>query len=116
MALEGKEMATKEQHEREVFADCRRVIHEDTVDPDRRQERFGGKRLPEWYDDLRRELRGAYRVGCGGRMDWRPAEPRWLKVVGYVGICTHCGWQVFTGDLLENARKSGRLTGVRRAA
>lgn len=40
------------------------------------------------------------RSGCGGVVFWQPAEPQWALMLGYVGICCLCGWQVFTADLL----------------
>ena len=37
----------------------------------------------------------------GGQMFWQWAEPQWRRELGLVGICTHCGAQIFTGDVLS---------------
>lgn len=39
--------------------------------------------------------------GCGGKVFWSPAEPSWLKQLGLVGVCTMCGTQWFTSELLK---------------
>lgn len=57
------------------------------------------------------------RTGCvGGRVFWQPAEPQWRKELGYVGLCSHCGWQVFTCDLLGYAADEWHGRGVGKPA
>src|SRR3990167_5425136 len=101
-----------------MFADCRRVIHPTTTEPATRHGLWGGSRLPSWRDDLKVKLRGPAQVGCGGRGFWGPSEPKFWPQVGYVGTCGHCGWQVFTVDLLrtEEERDMGADVGDRRWA
>lgn len=50
----------------------------------------------------------------GGRMFWQPAEPAWRKDLGYVGMCSHCGFQAFTADLLYVAPNQELYVGKRR--
>lgn len=96
---------TRSAHEAVMFQDCRRVIHPSTIDPAARHGLWGGSRLPSWRDDLRAAFRGPSQVGCGGRVFWTLAEPKFWPLVGYVGICHHCGDQTFTLDLLRTAEE-----------
>lgn len=51
------------------------------------------------------------RIGCGGRVFWGPAEPRWEQALGFVGICCLCGAQWFTQDLIRRPERVERRAG-----
>ena len=64
------------------------------------------------FRDCRRFIRDMNRVGCiGGQMFWQEGEPQWSNMIGLIGTCTHCGWQVFTMDLLQKPERGGRYAG-----
>lgn len=68
------------------------------------------------YRNCRRVISDQNRIGCGGRMFWGLAEPQWSRVLGLVGICSHCGHQVFTADLIGAplSSRGGRVVGYRK--
>lgn len=39
-------------------------------------------------------------IGCGGRVFWGKAEPRFFDQLGYEGTCSWCGWMTYTLDAL----------------
>ena len=106
---------TRGDHARVMFEDCRRVIDHSTSTPALREKTYGGKRLPMWDD-----APPVAQIGCGGRVFWQyplasvsdpaaVAMPDFWGRVGYVGICSHCGWEVYTLDLLLSAGERGTL-------
>jgi hypothetical protein len=70
-------MITQDDHVRAMFTACK---------PSHR-------RVGDTGDVIKRD-------GCTGRVFWGNAEPQWMRVLGFVGICSHCGTQWFTSELL----------------
>lgn len=101
---------TASEHKAVMFSDCRRVIHPTTTDPEAKMAVWGGERPPSWRD-ARDRIQGPLQIGCGGRVFWDQVDPRYADKVGYVGVCTHCGWEVYSLDLLVEKPDVQRFTG-----
>lgn len=52
----------------------------------------------------------------GGRMTWQWSEPQWRNELGLVGVCTHCGFQAFSTDILNEVVSPTPIGSNRRRA